>query len=160
MVNRKYSGRDFTDVRLTDKSSKEFNGTEIRNSCFYQQYIPGKTPPYDVFPRDMTNVHFVCCNLDNVKIPKECTLEKCTNKIIIPQNDLTDWFCDSNGNPIEPLDKRKRIKLKLPYGPDSIPLTKAEQRPVQAKLDELREQVKKAQKIVTKSILSSLKELG
>jgi len=75
MINEKYSFKDFTDKSLKNIDSEELNDSLIVGSCFAQEVL-GDTPMLiDIFPSDMTGVHFERCNLINVFIPKTCTYD-------------------------------------------------------------------------------------
>ena len=118
--NEKYSFKDFTGCNFTTSDPKEFEG-EIVGSCFAQQ-----NGWRDVFPPDMTGVHFRRCNLDNCRIPDGNTLETegweaCCNRHHKVQNDLEIWLLDDDGNPTEPLNKDDLIAEGKNVDPANIP---------------------------------------
>lgn len=115
MINEKYSNKDFTKKILTDTDPKEWNDTEIVNSCFAQEI-----PLTNVFPEGIEGVIFIRCNLDNCVIPKNCTVEGGTNKLIQVQKDGIDWIVDNNLNPIEPINKGEFIKVGISIDPTSL----------------------------------------
>lgn len=117
-MNEKYSYKDFLQKSLTETDPKEWDGTEVIGSCFAQE-----TPNTTVFPA-ITGVKFIKCNLDNCVIPKDCTVEGGTNKLIQVQNDGEDWILDTSLNPVEPVDKARFLRFKLSVLPADIPATK------------------------------------
>jgi len=133
-LNEKYSHKDFTGQSFTDLNADEFNDSEIIGSCFAQESEYSTqglddnppNPMVDVFPAAMTGVTFTKCNLDNCNIPAGNTVSGGTNKKIRIQNDLSDWILDSGNKPIEPQDKKDRIKLSISIDPNDIPLDKQE----------------------------------
>ena len=135
MKNEKYSGRDFTGLSFTSVNVGEFNDSEIIGSCFAQEapYSPQgldgnpPDPMVDIFPPSMTGVTFVRCNLDNCNIPTGNTVSGGTNRKIRVQNDLSDWILDNGNKPIEPQDKKDRIKLSISIDPNDIPLVKQDE---------------------------------
>ena len=118
-INEKYSYKDFTHKTFTSTKPEEWNDTEVVGSCFYNE-----TPKTNVFPDGIKGVKFVRCNLDNVVIPKDCTMEGGTNKLIKVQNDLNDWVLDENLDPVEPLNKARYVKLGISYDPADLPTEK------------------------------------
>jgi len=117
MINQKYSFGDFLDQSFVDAPVEEFNNTTIKGSCFYQQYFIDS----EIFPIGMTGVTFEDCNLDNVLIPAGNTIiGGCNNKVRI-QNDGDDWVVDSNLNPIEPVNMKRRLAKGESIDPVSIP---------------------------------------
>jgi hypothetical protein len=82
-MNEKYSHKDFTGKLLIDHDPSEFNDTEIRGSCFAQEVPFGKQMEFvQVFPKEMTGVTFVGCNLDNVLVPADCKIVDGTHKLL------------------------------------------------------------------------------
>jgi len=130
--NEKYSYKDFTNKLLDKTDAAEWNDTEVVGSCFHQN-----TPKTVVFPVGISGVKFIKCNLDNVVIPEDCTVEGGTNKLISTQNDGADWFVDDNLAPIEPMNKAEYIKLGLSIDPAAIPATAKQESVVQEKRQEL-----------------------
>ena len=84
-LNIRYSRRDCTGQRFTDRPAAEFAG-EIVGSCFWQEagaLSPlDATPWVEVFPADLRGVTFLRCNLDNVVLPAGNTPVDCTHKAI------------------------------------------------------------------------------
>ena len=119
-MNEKYSYKDFTHQRFTD--ADDFTG-EIEGSCFYQEAGEDETPPFDVFPADMTGVTFKKCNLDNCVIPDGNTVEGGCNRVIKVQNDWQDWVLNK-GEPTEPTDKKKWERKGVSIDPKDIPAEK------------------------------------
>ena len=132
MMNEKYSYKDFTNKILAHTDPAEWNDTEVIGSCFYQF-----EPNTGVFPSEIKNVTFIRCNLDNVVVPKECTIEGGCHRLIAAQNDGEDWILDANLNPVEPLDKTKFVKLQLSIDPAAIPAMKVPVSVTQAKIEEI-----------------------
>ena len=133
MINNKYSFKDFMNKKFINVDSSEFNNTEIKGTCFYQESkysISGLSakpidPITDVFPLNMTGVTFIRCNLDNVKIPIGNTIgERCSNRKIRVQNDMSDWELDTNSKPTKPLDETERIEKGVSIDPKDIPITR------------------------------------
>ena len=114
-MNERYSYKDFTGKTLTETDPKEWNDTEVIGSCF-----ASLTPNTRVFPDGITGVKFIKCNLDNVVVPKECTIEGGCHRLIAKQNDGEDWLVDEHLNPIEPLNKSLYTKLGLSTSPLAI----------------------------------------
>jgi len=118
MINQKYSFKDFMGHNFSTANASEFNNTEIVGSCFYQE----NKPDAEIFPSGMTGVTFKRCNLDNVKVPAGNTVESdCCNRKIKVQNDLEDWVLDGTNSPVEPVAKKKFIRLGLSIDPTDIP---------------------------------------
>ena len=130
--NKLYSHKDFTHKILTDTKPEDWNDTEVVNSCFYNE-----KPRTEVFPEGIKGVKFVRCNLDNIVIPKECTVEGGTNKLIQTQKDGEDWILDKDLNPVEPLNKAAFIKLGVSISPVAIPVTAKEVSVLQEKRQQL-----------------------
>lgn len=87
-----YSHKDFTGMNLTEH---KIEPQTIRGSCFSQE-----VPDTEVFPPDMTGVHFFRCNLDNVLIPDGNTTEECSQRKFIFL-DGQNWLIDENNLPVE-----------------------------------------------------------
>ena len=84
MVNEKYSNQDFSGQTFLDVDPSEFSNTTISNSSFYQQNFTGLSQWYQVFPVGAENVEFLGCNLDNVQLPLNSTIDNwSTNKQFI-----------------------------------------------------------------------------
>lgn len=115
-MNKKYSYKDFTGKTLIGTDLKEWNDTEVIGSCFYNE-----TPNTKVFPDGIKGVKFIKCNLDNVVVPKECTIEGGCHRLIQMQKDGEDWLLDENLNPVEPMNKNDYVKLGLDISPAAIP---------------------------------------
>ena len=82
-MNEKYSHKDFSGKLLVDVDPKELNDTEIRGSCFAQEIPFGKQAEFvQVFPKGMTGVTFVGCNLDNVLVPEDCMVIDGTHNLL------------------------------------------------------------------------------
>ena len=119
MINEKYSFGDFLDKQFKDLPASDFNNTTIKGSCFYQQYFVDS----DIFPTGMVGVTFENCNLDNVLIPNGNTIVGGCNKKIRVQNDGVDWLLDGALNPVEPVDKKRRLAASESIDPADIPAT-------------------------------------
>jgi hypothetical protein len=120
-INQKYSFKDFTGQDFSSVDASEFNNTEIKGSCFYQE----GEPDTEIFPTGVTGVTFIRCNLDNVKIPVGNTVDKtCINRKIKAQNDLEDWFLNDSNQPTEPMRKADYLRLGISTDPADIPSTK------------------------------------
>lgn len=134
MKNEKYSGKDFTGQSFASLDADEFNNSEIIGSCFAQEApyssqgldVNPPDPMINVFPPSITGVTFTRCNLDNCNIPVGNTVSGGINRKIRVQNDLSDWILDGDNKPIEPQDKKDRIKLSISIEPNDIPLVKQE----------------------------------
>lgn len=124
-MNEKFSHKDFINQILTDTDPVEWNDTEVINSCFYNE-----TPNTRVFPDGITGVVFVGCNLDNVIVPKECTMKDCTNKLIQVQKDGNDWILNPDLTPLEPLNKFMYTKLGISTDPASLPSVGTAEKPI------------------------------
>lgn len=125
MINEKYSYKDFMGQDFASVNASEFNNTEIVGSCFYQE----AEPETEIFPVGMVGVTFKRCNLDNVKIFPGNTVEgSCCHRKIKVQNDLNDWELDESLKPVEPIEKKKYIKLGISIDPKDIPATKLDKR--------------------------------
>lgn len=135
-LNDKYSFRDLTGQTFLGVDPSEFNDSEIVGSCFYQESArdpdsPGagaKDPSVNVFPPGMTGVTFTRCNLDNCKIPLGNTVgERNSHRKIRVQNDNRDWIlADADDKPLEPTDKKLRIREGKSVDPKNIPSTRIE----------------------------------
>jgi hypothetical protein len=133
MINEKYSFKDFMNQDFSGVDASEFNDTEIKGSCFYQE-----DDAKEIFPSDMTGVTFIRCNLDNVIIPAGATVDKsCINRRIKVQNDLEDWFLDGSSQPTEPMHKDDYLRLGLSTDPADIPATKMDEPLIQKTEKEL-----------------------
>ena len=124
MQNEKYSYGDFSGQRFLEVDPQEFNDSEIVGSCFAQQ-LPadhaGETLP-EVFPAAMKGVVFRRCNLDNVLVPPDNTVEpSCCRRRIKMQNDLEDWVLNERGEPVKPVAKKAFLRLGLSIDPRDLP---------------------------------------
>jgi len=133
-LNEKYSHKDFTQRTLTDTKPEEWNDTEVVNSCFYNE-----KPRTQVFPDGTKGVKFIRCNLDNVIVPKGCTTEGCSTRLIGVQNDLEDWILDQDLKPVEPLRKARYERLGLSVDPRNLSAEKLTESPIETKVRELGE---------------------
>ena len=115
-LNEKYSYKDHTNKLLDKTDAAEWNDTEVVGTCFHQN-----VPKTVVFPAGIKGVKFVKCNLDNVVIPKDCTVDGGCNRLIAVQKDGCDWLLDTDLNPVEPLDKAEYVKLGLSVDPSALP---------------------------------------
>lgn len=118
-MNEKYSYKDFTQKSLAHLDASEFNNSEIIGSCFYHE------TPTEVFPPDILGVTFTKCNMDNVILPEGNTIVGGCHRMLKLQNDLEDWIIDKDGNPVEPTNKERFIRLGLSIDPKDIPAEKA-----------------------------------
>lgn len=136
-VNKKYSYKDFMDKSLKGADVAELNNSTIIGSCFYQQ----ENPDADIFPDGMTGVIFQRCNLDNVLVTAENTVDESnTHKKLKTQKDKCTWILDADNKPLEPLNKSKFIELDLSIDPLDIPTEEVEENILQKKEKELKEQ--------------------
>ncbi len=131
MINKKYSFKDFMHKKFLDVDASEFNNTEIKGSCFYQESLwnadslsnSPKDPRVDVFPAGMTGVTFTRCNLDNCKIPSGNIIgERNSNRKIRVQNDNEDWVLnDFDNKPKEPISIKRFQEENKSINPKDIP---------------------------------------
>ena len=121
--NEKYSHKDFTGQSFKDILAEEFNNSEIVGSCFYHEAHEDELEVLkDVFPANVIGMKLINCNLDNVKIPVGAELVgNCCNRRIKVQNDTEDWVLDDNMNPIEPINKKRRLRQGISIDPKDIP---------------------------------------
>lgn len=101
----KFSFKDFTGHDLT---LADLNGEVIEGSCFSQE-----TPDAEIFAKDL-KATFIDCNLDNVKIPDNCTVKNCSQKKFKVQDDGQDWLVDDSMTPTKPIDHLTYEKKGLP----------------------------------------------
>lgn len=122
-MNKKYSFKDFTHQSFKDHSVSEFSNSEIVGTCFYQEAKENDVETYkDIFPDGMTGVVFERCNLDNVFIPPSNIIgSDCRHRRIKVQNDCGDWILDGSLNPVEPMDKKRRLAEGRSMDPKDIP---------------------------------------
>ena len=122
-LNEKYSFGSFTNKSFKDQPAKDFDNSCIKGSSFYQESLYGDSKIVkDIFPDGIKGVEFVRCNLDNVLIPLDNTVdERSTNKKIQVQNDLEDWVLNEDKTPKEPMDKEKRLIAGITINPVDIP---------------------------------------
>ena len=130
--NQKYSYKDHTHQSFTKTDPKDWNDSEVVGTCFHQT-----VPKTAIFPAGITGVKFVKCNLDNVVIPKDCTVEGGCNRLIAVQKDGCDWLLDTNLNPVEPLNKAEYVKLGLSIDPAALPTSISDESVTQTKRQEL-----------------------
>lgn len=118
-LNEKYSYRDLS-IRTMDSREipvEELNNTTIKGSGF------GRRVPYgDCFPKDMTGVVFIDCNLDNCVAPEGNTVIGGTNKQHAVMNDGENWIVDKDLKPVEPLKPYRFDAYNLSKDPADIPL--------------------------------------
>jgi len=123
---------DQTDNTFIDDNPANWNGKSIRGQ-FYQQWGDdepnGKHKMRDVFPPTAVNVSLYG-GFDNCVIPPGYTIIKGTNRRIRVQNDFNDWILDSNGNPVEPMNKARLLKDGKSIDPKDIPATNNSGRPL------------------------------
>ena len=117
-LNEKHSYKDYTHQEFTKTDAKDWNDSEVVGTCFHQT-----VPKTSIFPAGITGVKFVKCNLDNVVIPKDCTVEGGCHRWIAAQKDGSDWLLDDNLLPVEPLNKAEYVKLGLSVDPAALPIT-------------------------------------
>ena len=104
MINKKYSYKDLMGKNFSDVDAKDFNNSQIIGSCFYQEGEPDQT----IFPKTMEGVVFIKCNLDNVVIPNNNTVEDCSCKRIkFNPDDKEDWIVDEYENLLGHVGKTK-----------------------------------------------------
>jgi hypothetical protein len=107
-MNEKYSHKDFTGKSLLTCDPKELSHTTVRGSCFAQEVPCGKQAEFvDIFPKGMTNVTFVGCNLDNVRVPDGCKIEDGTHKLIEIRREkdaYVAWIMSDKGIPVSKLN--------------------------------------------------------
>jgi predicted GH43/DUF377 family glycosyl hydrolase len=135
-LNKEYSYKDFTAKDLTKTDPKTWNDTEVIGSCFHQH-----TPKTVVFPTGITGVTFTRCNLDNVVVPKECTINGGCHRWIAVQSDGENWILDESLTPVEPINKATYIKLGLSTAPLSISSAKLSESVIVSKRKELEDQL-------------------
>lgn len=133
-INEKYSFKDFTHQTFTSVDASEFDNSEIKGSCFYQETAwdadslgaSAKESRSNVFPPAMTGVTFIRCNLDNCLIPAGNTVDKsCSERRIRVQNDSEDWvLSDVDFKPTEPIDLVRFTEEAKSIDPADIPPTK------------------------------------
>jgi hypothetical protein len=125
MINEKYSFKGFMGQSLKGVPVEEFNNTEIKGSCFYQEAKETDVEVLsDIFPDGMVGVTFQRCNLDNVEIPAGNTIDgRCSNRKIKVQNDREDWVLSNLNAPIEPVDKKRFLQKGKSIDPQDIPDT-------------------------------------
>lgn len=135
-LNKEYSYKDFTAKDLTKTDPKIWNDTEVIGTCFHQHI-----PKTKVFPEGMTGVTFTRCNLDNVVVPKECTINGGCHRWIAVQKDGEDWILDDALNPVEPLNKALFTKLGLSTSAAALPVSEVSVSVTEAKRKELEAQL-------------------
>ena len=125
-LNEKYSFGDFTHKSFKDQPTKDFDNSCIKGSCFYQESKYGEEEVVkDIFPDGIKGVEFVRCNLDNVLIPADNTVDKRSSKNKVQvQNDLDDWILNDDKTPKEPMNKESRIELGISVDSKDIPIIK------------------------------------
>jgi hypothetical protein len=111
-INKEYSFKDFTNKSLLAVPVEELTG-DIVGSCFYQEGAPDT----HIFPESMTGVTFKRCNLDNVYIPVGNTVTDAdgvssSQERVMVQNDQEDWKVNEVNAPIEPVNKKRFLRLK------------------------------------------------
>ena len=123
-INVKYSFQNFCGQSFKDHPVKDFNNSEIKGTCFYQEAKENDVEVLkDIFPDAMIGVVFERCNLDNVLIPNGNTVGmRSSNQRIKIQADLTDWKLDNTLKPIEPIDKKTRLREGISIDPKDIPV--------------------------------------
>lgn len=136
-LNKEYSYKDFTNKSLTDTDPKTWNDTEVVGSCFHHH-----TPKTVVFPAGITGVTFTRCNLDNVVVPKECTVNGGCHRWIAMQKDKEWWVLDNNLTPIEPLNSALFTKLGLSTSAAALPVSESAAPATQVKREELEDQLR------------------
>lgn len=110
-----YSNRDFTGQILSDRT--DMDGLTIENSCFSNE-----TPNTHVFPDSMRGVTLVDCNLDNLFLPNDTQMVRCSHRFFQVQNDGEDWIVDPDTlEPIEPLNGDGFERLGLSTNPKDLP---------------------------------------
>ena len=131
-LNEKHSYKDYTNKEFTKTDAADWNNSEVVGTCFHQN-----VPKTAIFPVGIKGVKFVRCNLDNVVIPKDCTLEGGCHRWIAVQKDGCDWLLDDTLAPVEPLNKAEYIKLGLSIEPSALPVTVKDVSVVEEKRQEL-----------------------
>ena len=136
-INETYSNQAYPyhDLSFKDRPAEEFNNTEIRNSCFYQEWVDDGPTMKDIFPDGMVGVTFIRCNLDNVHVPPGNVIgPTCTHKRFRVQNDMATWVVDENDKPVEPKSKHLFEMNGYSTDPKDIPqdFVRREEIPLQA----------------------------
>ncbi len=131
-INEKYSFKGFPyhGLSFKDRPAFEFNNSEIKGSCFYQEWTEGDaTVVKDIFPAGMTGVIFDRCNLVNIYVDetKNTILPNCSTEKIQVQNDWADWIVDDSLKPVEPTSKEQWLEAGVSIDPKDIPVTKMTQ---------------------------------
>jgi len=116
MINEKYSFKDFTGMSFIENDPDEFSDSTIKGACFSQESNDDTLK--SIFPVGMQNVVFENCNLDNVLLPKTCTISGSTsNRNIRIMPDGNDWVLGTNKYVLsnrlvvlEPVNKKSFIK--------------------------------------------------
>ncbi len=115
------------ELSLKDFFNKDLSksGIDFNDKFIYGTSFGNESPDFETFPKGMTGVTFVNCNLDIIIIPKGNTyiytngLSKRRLKV---QNDLNYWLIDEDDNPIKIADFKIFDKLGLPLpDPKDIP---------------------------------------
>lgn len=115
MKNEQHSHKAYMRRTFLDDDPAEWAG-EVWRTCFGRE-----TPDTQVLPPGATCT-FIECNLSNVAIPPGCIVgEGCQTTRFLWQDDEEDWIVDDQGNPIEPLDKKRFERDGESTDPADIP---------------------------------------
>lgn len=110
---------------LSNRPVKELPGF-VEGAVIYATDFSWEQPDSETFPKGMTGVTFVKCNLSNVIVPEGNTIIDCIQTRFKVQNDRNDWIIDKDNLPVKPLNYRVFEKFGLPVPtPDKLPLEEA-----------------------------------
>ena len=122
-VDDQLSFKDFTGWDFNDRPEYDFSNKIIYASCFSNE-----TPDKAIFNLKTENATFIKCNLMNVKVPDTAIVIDCQTQRFKVQNDLEDWIIsESDGLPVEPLNKELFDALNISKDPADIPSEKQDE---------------------------------
>lgn len=98
-INEIYSYKDWSGQDFTWYAAEDFSNTQIIGSSFFQP----NAPYTEIFPKEIVNVEFIDCNLDNCILPKGSVLTRSTN-LQIKVIDGIDCIVNDLGEYVDTLD--------------------------------------------------------
>ncbi len=101
------------------------NEIDLSGKTIYSSVFSTEILDFEPFHKDMKDVTFVNCSLDNVVIPNGNTViynNGFYQKRFKVQNDGEDWVIDKDNKPIEPMNKKLFLRLGFSIDPKDIPI--------------------------------------
>lgn len=120
--NDEFSFKNFTNWEFISRPEYDFS-----NKVIYATVFMNEKPGAVIFSDKTENVVFICCNLDNIALPRNSMVVNpgCgSQKRFEVQNDRLDWIVDEQNRPIQLIDEEIWASKGVSIDPEKIPLQK------------------------------------